>query len=109
MTPYDYKNERVVIKNCHYPQYNGKSTLIVEVKYTQHGYRFKTELQHPTNPEYDLWLFENEIDYIKQFKGVLTQYQSKDGKIITKDTLNDENGLLSIVGQFDIYEKNYLK
>lgn len=108
MLPNNYKNERVVIKDCDYPQYNGKTTLITDVDYhSTFGNIFKTEFKTEGNLPY--WILETQIHYIKRFKGCLTQYQSKDGKSITKHILDDENGLLTVVGQFDIYEKIYSK
>ena len=107
MKAQDYKNERIVIKNCQYPQFNGKATLITGIEnHPTFGWHYKTELLIP-NSELPLWIFEDNIDHIKQFRGYITQYQTMDGKTITKEIPNDENGSLSIIGIFDIFEKIY--
>jgi hypothetical protein len=100
-----FLNERIVIKN--HKKFNGYKAIITKEKFNQNKLTLQTDIQLDKFSFLSIDL--SQIDHIKQFKGTITQYQTKDGKTITNNLSGSQTYNLKIIGQFDIYEKLYLK
>lgn len=100
-----FKEQRIVIKDCLYPQFNGKTTIISKAIYKEIGILLCTDLPHPDEPETLFWITLSEIAYIKKFAYYFIQYRDKYGQTINKPFSDDDNGTLKINGNFDVYIK----
>lgn len=103
-----FKEKRVVIKDCVYPEFNGLTTIISEAKTTNtNDVLLCTDLQHPEYPNDKFWLRLKEVAYIKEYDHYFIQYRDKQGLTINKPFSDDENGTLKVNGHFDVYKKVY--
>lgn len=101
-----YIDKRIVLKDCIHKETQGKTCIITDaIRNDSKDIILCTDLPHPEDNNFFLWINTNQIAYIKQFDSVVYVYEDKTNNQNLCLNFEIESEDIKRIGCFDVYIK----